>query len=87
MSNIVERLRAHVSMRGGLAKDEEGNIVLPNGAWAMMLEAADKLEKAEKLIHFIANDHHELSHDKVMSQRNEYVKLTRKYFEDKNEHD
>jgi hypothetical protein len=37
MSDIVERLRAHVTDRGGAS--------LPNGAWDMMLEAADEIER------------------------------------------
>jgi hypothetical protein len=42
---LVERLRAHVINRGGMAKDANGNVILPNGAWSMMLEAADALER------------------------------------------
>jgi hypothetical protein len=37
MSDIVERLRKHVNNRGGPS--------LQNGAWEMMLEAADEIEK------------------------------------------
>lgn len=45
---LSERLRKHVQDRGGLAKDEDGNVVLPNGAWAMMLEAADMIDRMEE---------------------------------------
>lgn len=48
-SKLAERLRKHVSDRGGLAKDDDGNPVIPNGAWAMMLEAADLIESLEGL--------------------------------------
>jgi hypothetical protein len=41
---LSERMRKHVQDRGGLSRDAEtGEIVLPNGAWAMMLEAATAL--------------------------------------------
>jgi len=43
-SDLIERLRSHVRDRGGMSRDAEtGEIVLPNGAWAMMLAAADAL--------------------------------------------
>lgn len=43
-SDLIARLRAHVRDRGGMSRDAEtGEIVLPNGAWAMMLAAADAL--------------------------------------------
>lgn len=45
-AGLVERLREHVRSRGGLSRDaESGEIVLPNGAWAMMLEAAALIEQ------------------------------------------
>ncbi|MFG1413404.1 hypothetical protein V5G24_20040 [Xanthobacter sp. VTT E-85241] len=44
MTDIVERMRAHITNRGGLSRDADGNPVAPNGAWAMMLEAADEIE-------------------------------------------
>lgn len=45
-AGLVNRLREHVRSRGGLSRDAEtGEIVLPNGAWAMMLEAADLIEQ------------------------------------------
>jgi hypothetical protein len=36
---------------------------------------------AEQLIYFIANDRPELSHEKVMWQRNEYIKICREWLE------
>lgn len=45
-AGLVAELRGHVRSRGGLSRDAEtGEIVLPNGAWAMMLEAADLIEQ------------------------------------------
>lgn len=42
--DLIARLRAHVRDRGGMSRDAEtGEIVLPNGAWAMMLAAASAL--------------------------------------------
>lgn len=42
---ISQRLREHVEMRGGLAKDDNGNPIIENGAWALMLEAAQTIEE------------------------------------------
>jgi len=42
---LIISLRKHVMDRSGPAKDDDGNLVLPNGAWAMMLKAADMLER------------------------------------------
>lgn len=42
MSDLVERLRAHVNNRGGAS--------LQNGAWQMMLDAADKIEKLQRRV-------------------------------------
>lgn len=44
--SLVGRLRDHVRDRGGMSRDAEtGEIVLPNGAWSMMLAAADLIEQ------------------------------------------
>ena len=51
-SALAERMRKHVRDRGGLAKDDEGKPVIPNGAWAMMLEAADVIERQANDIAF-----------------------------------
>lgn len=40
---------------------------------------------AEQLIYFIANDPPELSHEKVLWQRNEYIKVCREWLELKGE--
>lgn len=36
--------------RGGMSRDEHGNPVCSNGAWQMMLEASDLIEKLEKAL-------------------------------------
>ena len=41
-----------------------------------------RLEKYEKLVQFIANDYHELSHDKAMWQRDEWKKRCKKLIEE-----
>ncbi len=48
-AGLASRLRHHVQSRGGLAKDADGEPIVPNGAWAMMLEAADMIEKLDAL--------------------------------------
>jgi dsDNA-binding SOS-regulon protein len=45
MSDLVGRLLEHVVSRGGQARDENGEIVGPNGAWQMMLDAAAELTR------------------------------------------
>lgn len=46
---LAAELRRHVQDRGGLSRDAEtGEIVLPNGAWAMMLKAAATIEAVTK---------------------------------------
>jgi hypothetical protein len=49
MTDIVERMRAHVANHGGLVEDADGTpIALKVPAWAMMLEAADEIERIRK---------------------------------------
>ncbi len=47
--DIVERLCRHVSDRGGQFKDDDGNIVIPNGAWQMMIDAAAEIERLRRI--------------------------------------
>lgn len=42
---------------------------------------------AEQLIYFIANDRPELSYEKVLCQRNEYIKICREWLEQKGQDD
>ncbi len=41
--DLVKRIRYYIEIRGGPAKDENGNYV--GTVWPMMLEAADELER------------------------------------------
>ena len=41
-----------------------------------------ELEKFKKLVEFIANDYHELSHDKASWQRNDWKKRCKKLIEE-----
>jgi hypothetical protein len=45
---LIAALRNHVNDRGGPARDTEGAIVNPNGAWVLMLKAAERLEELNK---------------------------------------
>lgn len=47
---LSKAMRNHVVSRGGLSKDEDGNPVLPNGAWAMMLYGSDLIEQQQARI-------------------------------------
>lgn len=42
----------------------------------------ERLRKYEKLVQFIANDYHELSHDKAYWQRDYWKKRCKKLIED-----
>ena len=44
-----------------------------------------RLQKYEKLVQFIANDYHELSHDKAMWQRDDWKNRCRKLIEEDND--
>ena len=45
----------------------------------------ERLQKYEKLVQFIANDYHELSHDKSMWQRDDWKNRCRKLIEEDND--
>jgi hypothetical protein len=45
----------------------------------------NRLQKYEKLVQFIANDYHELSHDKAMWQRDDWKNRCRKLIEEDND--
>ena len=45
-------------------------------------DAIEKLEKFKKLVEFIANDYHELSHDKAQWQRDDWKKRCKKLIEE-----
>lgn len=44
-----------------------------------------RLRKYEELVHFIANDHYEMSYDKAMWQRDDWRNRCRKLIEQDNE--
>lgn len=45
----------------------------------------ERLQRYEKLVHFIANDYHELSHDKAQWQRDDWKNRCKKLIEEDNE--
>ena len=45
----------------------------------------ERLQRYEKLVQFIANDYHELSHDKAMWQRDDWKNRCRKLIEEDND--
>lgn len=60
---------------------------LRSGEDGLEYAAADeieRLEKYEKLVQFIANDYHELSHDKAYWQRDDWKKRCKKLIEETN---
>lgn len=60
---------------------------LRSGEDGLEYAAADeieRLEKYEKLVQFIANDYHELSHDKAKWQRDDWKKRCKKLIEEDN---
>jgi hypothetical protein len=72
--DIVERLRTR-EMMAMILKNK------PN----LYKDAADeitRLRKYEELVRFIANDYHELSHDKAQWQRDDWKKRCKKLIEE-----
>ena len=57
---------------------------LKNTQW-QMADEIKRLQRYEKMVWFIANDYHELSHDKVQWQRDDWKKRCRKLIEEDNE--
>ena len=57
---------------------------LKDAQWKSNDEIA-RLQKYEKLVQFIANDYHELSHDKAQWQRDDWKKRCKKLIEEDNE--
>lgn len=53
MKDIVERIRYHISIRGGPAKDDNGKYI--GTTWLMMLEAADEIERLRKMSYDLSN--------------------------------
>lgn len=45
----------------------------------------ERLQKYEKLVMFIANDYHELSHDKAKWQRDDWKRRCKKLIEEDNQ--
>jgi len=45
----------------------------------------ERLQRYEKLVQFIANDYHELSHDKAKWQRDDWKKRCKKLIEEDND--
>ena len=63
---------------------------LRSGEEALEYAAADEIErliKYEKLVYFIVNDYHELSHEKAYWQRDDWKQLCRKLIEEDHEAD
>ena len=71
-AGLASKLRHHVQSRGGLAKDANGEPIVPNGAWAMMLEAADMIEEAElarRSIRSLLSVYHERRSGQITSHK------------------
>ena len=63
---------------------------LRSGEEALEYAAADEIERLqayEKLVKFIAQEYHELSHDKAYWQRDDWKQLCRKLIEEDHEAD
>lgn len=69
MSNIKERLKAYAETNEGLGFYTEAKCAY---------DAIDEIDRLRATLRYIANDYVELSHDKVLWQRNDHVKMARK---------
>lgn len=52
MADLVEKIRYHIAIRGGPAKDDDGKYI--GTTWPMMLEAADEIERLRGILEEIA---------------------------------
>jgi hypothetical protein len=59
---VVNRAKAHLNSACPLIEDE------------VVVEVAERLEKLEAFVQWIARDYVESSHDKVRLQRDDYIK-------------
>ena len=69
MTDIVDRLR----YEGGLSGHYEPPLLQKQAA-----DEIERLRKYEALVHFISNDYHELSYEKVKWQRDDWKKRCEK---------
>ena len=80
-NSIVERANDYLTL-GGLFNPELANHMAVRD---LIIDARDeikRLEKYENLVKFILSDYHELSHDKVLWQRDDWKKRCRKLVEE-----
>lgn len=63
---------------GSYELDKRGVDIAPNVPYVR----EDSVEKFLRIIKYIANDYVELSHDKVRLQRDDHMKLCRKFLEE-----
>lgn len=70
-TSVAENMRKHVRDRGGPSRGENGQPVIPNGAWAMMLEAANVIDallaERNRLIDEIDVLETRLEHDRILN--------------------
>jgi len=78
---LINRLAEIVCFKGAIPMENElYNRYLDSGAdsYVEFLESEiNRLKNYEKLVHFVAMDYHELSHDKISWQRDDWKKRCR----------
>ena len=82
-----ERIKELIRQAGGIDEDDDGYELTPILVGTCLVKFADLIiEDAEseaiKLIKFIASDYVELSDDKVLWQRNDYIKRCHKFLDE-----
>ena len=82
MKKIVDRINEDYLFAGGLFNPERANHDAVRDLIRECRDEINRLEKYEKLVHFIANDYYELSYDKIKWQRDDWRKLCRKLIEE-----
>lgn len=80
MTDVLDRIKGYLTS-GGMFNPELAN---HDSVRELVINSRDeiiRLKKYEKLVQFIANDYHELSHDKAKWQRDDWKKRCKKLIE------
>lgn len=73
MTDVLDRIKGYL-VSGGMFNPELAN---HDNVRELVIDSRDeiiRLRRYEKIVHYIANDYHELSHDKAKWQRDDWKK-------------
>lgn len=81
MSDIVDRTNDYLVL-GGLFNPENANHMAVRDLIIDCRDEIKRLQRYERMVNFIANDYHELSHDKAYWQRDDWKSRCRRLIEE-----